>query len=192
MSFVSHLQIPQTAAVWLLTFESKHFSSQYSTKFSELLSQMKLTVSISQFISSQISFTDPLLVVLLVVSVVTVGSLRRGWCWISTFQWTESDISTEPQHKLALHFSWLHLGPETGNQPLHRWSNIFHRLWLLSDSCGANTAQRWGTIFHKFLWHGSTNRLKKSNEAPQTWDSIFGDSPFWSRRIHYVMLCTAV
>lgn len=93
----------------------------------------------------------------------------------------------EPQHKHALHFSWLHLRPETRSQPLHWWNNIFHRLQSLSDSCGANVAWKWGICFHKFLWHRSTN-----NEALQTWDSISGDSPFWSRRLHYVILCTAV
>lgn len=110
------------------------------------------------------------------------------------FQRTEPDLSagTAAQNRRCISHDFISdLKPKT-NPPLHPWGNFFHRLWLLSDSCGTNAARGWGTIFHKFLWRGSPNRLEKPNEALQTWDSISGDSPFWSRRTHYVMVWVAV
>lgn len=125
----------------------------------------------------------------------TEGHWRRVfWCWMCAFQRTEPDLSagTAAQNRCCISHDFISdLKPKT-NPPLHPWGNFFHRLWLLSDSCGTNAARGWGTVFHKFLWHGSPNRLEKPNEALQTWDSISGDSPLWSRRTHYVMVWVAV
>lgn len=56
--------------------------------------------------------------------------------------------------------AWPHLRPGTRIQPLRGWNNIFHGLWLLSDPCSVDTAQRWDTIFHKILQHASTTGLQ--------------------------------
>lgn len=137
---------------------------------------------------------------LFLVKDITFGALQSQMCWLTDFvscagqilscaakaalrRWTYAFQPPEPDLCATAR---LMTSSQTWNQrpnpPLHPWGNFFHRLWLLSDSSLRDEAP--------FSINSSDMDLQAApeepNEALQTWDSIWGDSPRWGRRSHYV------
>lgn len=98
-------------------------------------------------------------------------------CWTYAFQPPENDLCAA---------ACLMISSQTWNQrpnpSLHPWGKFFHRLWLLSEYSLWDEAP--------FSINSSDMDLQTASEEPnealQTWDSIWGDSPLWSSRSHYV------